>query len=89
MEDIEDTICAAIGFGEHQRVSAVHQNTDNWHLHVAINKVHPRTFRSIEPWYDHYRLQEMLRRAGNQAWFDPDEPYAGTGPAAPGQGRGL
>ena len=58
MEDIEDTICAAIGFGEHQRVSAVHQNTDNWHLHVAINKVHPQTFRNIEPWYDHYRLQE-------------------------------
>ena len=57
MEDIEDTICAAIGFGEHQRVSAVHQNTDNWHLHVAINKVHPRTFRNIEPGYDHYRLR--------------------------------
>jgi Relaxase/Mobilisation nuclease domain/Large polyvalent protein-associated domain 7 len=58
LEDIEDTICAAIGFAEHQRVSAVHRNTDNWHLHVAINKVHPRTFRNVEPWYDHYRLQE-------------------------------
>jgi hypothetical protein len=40
-------------------VSAVHQNTDNWHLHVAINKVHPRTLRNVEPWYDHYRLQEI------------------------------
>jgi len=59
LEDIEDTICTAIGFAEHQRVSAVHQNTDNWHLHVAINKVHPRTFRNVEPWYDHYRLQEI------------------------------
>ncbi len=59
LEDIEDTISAAIGFAEHQRVSAVHQNTDNWHLHVAINKVHPRTFRNMEPWYDHYRLQEV------------------------------
>jgi hypothetical protein len=59
LEDIEDTICAAIGFAEHQRVSAVHQNTDNWHLHVAINKVHPHTFRNVEPWYDHYRLQEV------------------------------
>ncbi|MCW3476241.1 TraI/MobA(P) family conjugative relaxase [Limobrevibacterium gyesilva] len=58
LEDIEDRICAAIGFAEHQRVSAVHQNTDNWHLHVAINKVHPRTFRNAEPWYDHYRLQQ-------------------------------
>jgi len=37
----------------------MHQNTDNWHLHVAINKVHPRTLRNVEPWYDHYRLQEI------------------------------
>ena len=58
IEDIEDQLCAAIGFEAHQRVSAVHQNTDNWHVHIAINKVHPVTFRNIEPFQDHYRLQE-------------------------------
>ncbi len=58
IEDIEDRLCAAIGFAAHQRVSAVHRNTDNWHLHVAINKVHPRTFRNVMPVRDHYRLQE-------------------------------
>ena len=58
MQDIEDRLCAAIGFEAHQRVSAVHQNTDNWHLHVAINKVHPTTFRNMMPVRDHYRLQE-------------------------------
>ena len=58
MEDIEDRLCAAIGFEAHQRVSAVHQNTDNWHLHVAINKVHPTMFRNVTPVRDHYRLQE-------------------------------
>ena len=58
LEDIEDRLCAAIGFAAHQRVSAVHQNTDNWHLHVAINKVHPTTFRNLTPVRDHYRLQE-------------------------------
>ena len=58
IDDIEDRLCAALGFDEHQRVSAVHQNTDNWHFHVAINKVHPRTFRNVEPFRDHYRLQE-------------------------------
>jgi hypothetical protein len=58
LEDIEDRLCAAIGFEAHQRVSAVHQNTDNWHLHVAINKVHPTSFRNVTPVRDHYRLQE-------------------------------
>ena len=57
MEDIEDRLCDAIGFGEHQRVSAVHQNTDNWHLHVAINKVHPVSLRNVTPIHDHFRLQ--------------------------------
>ncbi|MEA2727515.1 MAG: hypothetical protein QOF70_1990 [Acetobacteraceae bacterium] len=57
MEDIEDRLSAAIGFEAHQRVSAVHQNTDNWHLHVAINKVNPVTFRNVMPVRDHYLLQ--------------------------------
>lgn len=57
IEDIEDRLCDAIGFGDHQRVSAVHQNTDNWHLHVAINKVHPITLRNVTPIRDHFRLQ--------------------------------
>ena len=57
IEDIEDRLCDALGFGDHQRVSAVHQNTDNWHLHVAINKVHPTTLRNVTPIRDHFRLQ--------------------------------
>jgi Relaxase/Mobilisation nuclease domain len=52
LADIEDRLCAALGFAEHQRVSAVHQNTDNWHMHVAISKVHPRTFRGAGPGAD-------------------------------------
>src|SRR5260370_570226 len=58
LADIEDRLCGALGFAEHQRVSAVHQNTDNWHMHIAINKVPPRTFRNMEPFRDHFRLQE-------------------------------
>jgi hypothetical protein len=57
IKDIEDRLCDALQFGEHQRVSAVHQNTDNWHLHVAINKVHPTTLRNVTPIRDHFRLQ--------------------------------
>lgn len=58
LEDIEDRLCEAIRFGEHQRISAVHHNTAHYHLHVAINKVHPRTFRNVAPYRDHFRLQE-------------------------------
>ena len=58
IEDIENALCETIGFGEHERISAVHHNTSHYHLHVAINKVHPRTFKNPAPFRDHFRLQQ-------------------------------
>ena len=59
---IEDELCAAICLDEHQRVSAVHIDTDNLHVHVAINKVHPTGLQNIEPYYDQFRLMEACER---------------------------
>lgn len=59
---IEDELCAAIGMADHQRISAVHIDTDHLHVHVAINKVHPKTYRNFEPYYDHKRLMEACDR---------------------------
>jgi len=53
---IEDRLIAAIGYSEHQRISAVHYDTDHTHLHIAINKIHPRNFKAIEPYYDKRNL---------------------------------
>lgn len=36
----------SLGFAEHQYVIAVHANTDNIHCHIAMNRVHPTTFKS-------------------------------------------
>lgn len=38
---------AEMGLGEHQCIYALHRNTDNYHLHLAINRVHPETERVI------------------------------------------
>jgi Relaxase/Mobilisation nuclease domain len=62
LEEVEREIAQALGYGAHQRVSAVHNNTDNLHLHIAINKVHPERFTVHEPYYDHYRLSELCQR---------------------------
>ncbi|QIN36820.1 TraI/MobA(P) family conjugative relaxase [Legionella longbeachae] len=50
LQEIEDTVASSIGFKEHQRISVVHHDTDNLHIHVAINKIHPQTFNMIEPY---------------------------------------
>ncbi|MEX8139987.1 TraI/MobA(P) family conjugative relaxase [Acinetobacter baumannii] len=59
---IEDELVASIGYADHQRISAVHIDTDHLHVHVAINKVHPTGFQNIEPYYDKKRLMEACER---------------------------
>ncbi|MCR6630681.1 MAG: relaxase/mobilization nuclease domain-containing protein [Magnetospirillum sp.] len=44
LHHIEDCLCAALGMADHQRLSALHVNTDHAHLHVALNRVHPETY---------------------------------------------
>jgi hypothetical protein len=34
---------------EHQTIYALHQDTDNAHLHIAVNRVHPDTLKVIRP----------------------------------------
>jgi hypothetical protein len=55
LAQIEQRMCGALGFGEHQRVSAVHHDTDDLHVHVAINKIHPTKHTIHNPKGD-YRI---------------------------------
>lgn len=57
--DIERSLVGALGFGDHQRIAAIHRDTDHTHLHVAINKIHPESLRIVEPFRDFYVLDEM------------------------------
>lgn len=59
--DIEDAICTGLGFADHQRISAVHKDTEHFHLHIAVNKIHPTSFRCIEPYYPYYKLDTLAK----------------------------
>ena len=56
---IEQRLCEGLGFGDHQRVSASHHDTDNLHVHIAINKVHPTRNTVHAPYYDHTTLGKL------------------------------
>jgi hypothetical protein len=58
LENIERVLVERIGLGGHQRLSATHLDTGHLHLHVAINKIHPESFRCVEPYYDKRRLMQ-------------------------------
>lgn len=43
MKAIEAELVKSIGFENHQRLSVVHDNTNNLHIHIAINRIDPET----------------------------------------------
>jgi len=62
MRDIEAAFAEVLGFSDHQRVCGVHKNTNNMHLHVAYNMIHPELFTKREPFRDFYKLSEICRK---------------------------
>jgi hypothetical protein len=58
LRTVEDRLCESLGYQEHQRVSAVHHDTDHLHIHIAINKVHPTRFTTRQPYRDYKLLAD-------------------------------
>jgi len=59
LKDIEERLCIGLGYGEHQRVSAIHHDTDHLHIHIAINKIHPTRHTMFEPFQAYRTLGEL------------------------------
>jgi len=65
LKAIEGRFCAELGYAGHQRISVVHHDTDNLHIHVAINKIHPETLTIHDPKADYWirsKLCAVLER---------------------------
>ncbi|UJO99207.1 MAG: relaxase/mobilization nuclease domain-containing protein [Nitrosomonas sp.] len=56
---IEERFCEALGFGGHQRISVVHDDTNNLHVHIALNKIHPRALTIHSPYYDYKKVANL------------------------------
>lgn len=66
MQQIEEELVKSIGMDHHQRLSVVHGNTNNLHIHIAINKIDPLTYRNIDPSFDKTKLQEKAAQLEKQ-----------------------
>lgn len=71
LKDIEKRICAALGFSEHQRVSSVHHDTDNMHIHIAINKIHPTRLTMYEPFRAYRTIGEICSKLEQEHGLKP------------------
>ncbi len=52
---------AALGMESHQYVMAVHGDTANAHLHIAVNRVDSETYRAVSPFRDYIKLDRAMR----------------------------
>ena len=91
LAQIEDRMCAAIGFGEHQRISAVHHDTDNVHIHIAINKIHPHKLTLHSPYQAYRAMADTCKILETEFGLNPTnhEPTRTVGAGSRGrQGAG-
>ena len=59
LREIEEAFCKKLGFEEHQRISVIHRDTDNLHVHVAVNKIHPTRYTMKTPYYDYFTFSRL------------------------------
>lgn len=72
LRDLEGRVCQVLGFEEHQRVSVLHGDTDNLHLHICINKIHPERLTMHEPYYDHRTLAKFCENMEREYRLERD-----------------
>lgn len=66
---IEDELVKSIGYQDHQRISVLHGDTDNLHLHIAINKIDPKTYKSKNPYCPYKDLKKKRRELEKKFGF--------------------
>ena len=62
LKDIAQSYAKALGFAGHQYVAGTHINTDNFHMHIAFNRVHPETLQLVTPFRDYKILDRVSRQ---------------------------
>lgn len=61
-KDAVNNIMDSVGMKDHQYMAVAHSDTDNFHVHIMANKVHPETYKSHTPSWLFYTLDESLRK---------------------------
>ena len=56
LKKCEEQVVKELGMNDYQRISVVHGDTDNLHVHIVINKIHPKTHNIYEPYQSYKKL---------------------------------
>jgi hypothetical protein len=62
LREIAAAAAKALGYADHQRIAVVHDDTDNLHMHLIINKIHPTRHTIHTPRRDFKILAELCAK---------------------------
>lgn len=87
VEQAAGHIIKAVGMEGHQALWAIHRDTDNDHVHLVINRVHPDTLRMQKvqkgDWFSIPRAMREIE--GVQGWRHDNGPWIAVPREVPGQ----
>lgn len=77
VEEVVDMFMEKMGLLGHQTIYGVHYDTDNYHLHIAINRTNPETGKVVLP-FNGLDIQEAHKLVahieGRQGWASEENP---------------
>jgi len=73
LQYIERELVKAIGMEDHQRLTVAHSNTNNFHIHIAINKIHPQTKKLVDPAWSKKKLSKKAFELEEKFGFKQDQ----------------
>ena len=88
MEHVADEVLRGLGLEGHQVLIAQHSDNGKQHVHLIVNRVHPKTYRVWNARHDYVKTERVLRRLENELglrqvpgrhWAEPGQArYRGT-----------
>ena len=72
--EVERLFVVELGLGEHQRICAAHHEFGAFHLHIAVNRVHPQSLTCVFPRGDDVKIQRVVDRCMKDLGLDSFEP---------------
>jgi len=61
LKEIEEELVKSLGMQNHKRISAVHNDTNNQHMHIVINKIDPENLKAKVVYKDVEILQKKAK----------------------------
>jgi len=49
VDELVDVFLERMGLVGHQTIYGLHYNTENYHVHIAVNRMHPETLKVVQP----------------------------------------